>query len=245
MANYEDIIIKEGKMMCDLCKVLFPDDDIKLIKYHLNGKNHMGLYQQRIKVQNNIVAHPNSEFCRLCDENVIDLTFHLESVNHREIMRLINNIVEKDGAFLLLPRDECEEITVHCLICDCATEFTLDSIKKHINDQTHLKARAIAVQPFNGIFSVEGSNDDLWCKICRVYFQNYIELIFEHVDENKEHNVKLSKILRLIEGENISIEEYLTNPTEDKATCHKCNTGVACNVDNLERHIKGKQHKHS
>ncbi|CAH2240369.1 jg17364 [Pararge aegeria aegeria] len=123
-------------------------------------------------------------------------------------------------------------------------EFTFyEFIQGHINGPRHGRARSMGVQPYNSIFSVEGSDDVLWCKICQVYLENYIETIFEHVDEDKEHNVRLSKILRLIEGQNITIDAYLTNPTEDKATCNKCSTGVSCNVDNLGRHIKGKQHR--
>lgn len=89
----------------------------------------------------------------------------------------------------------------------------------------HRRARSIAVQLYNGIFSVEESDDDLWCKICQVYFENYIEVIFEHVDENKMHLARLKNLLYLINGEDISIENYLTDPKEHATWkflfCHK------------------------
>ncbi|XP_069362193.1 uncharacterized protein [Maniola hyperantus] len=243
MAYYEDIAIKDFKLMCNLCKKLFPQNDDKIIEFHLNDKNHIDLYKHRTMVQNNIIIRENHTLCGLCKENVLDIRAHIQSKKHKDIMSLINKLIEKDGAFLELPHNIQKRTEVHCTICDHSIEFTLEFVREHINGLRHRRARAMAVQPFNGIFSVEGSDDDLWCKICQIYFENYIETIFEHVDDNKEHNIRLTKILRLIEGQNIFIDAYLTNPTEDRATCNKCNTGVACNVDNLERHIKGKRHR--
>lgn len=99
----------------------------------------------------------------------------------------------------------------------------------------------MVLQPLNGIFSVEGNDDYLWCKLCQIFFDNYVELIFQHIEES-EHAKTMRKILRLIDGENITIDNYLQSPKQDKAFCKKCSIEVPCNVDNLQRHINGKKH---
>lgn len=243
MAYYEDIIIDDdGKTMCNLCEICILDDEA--IESHLNCKNHNDLYIQRLMIQNNVIVRENKGHCLICKENLKDLLGHIQSFQHQGLMLQINAILEKDGGFLELPCNIRESrLNVYCTICDGYIDFSLNKLEEHIHTSKHRRARAMAVQPYNGIFSVEGSNDDLWCKICQVYFENYIEIILEHVDEDKEHNTRLTKILGLIEGQNITIDKYLTNVTEDKAMCHKCNTEVSCNADNLERHIKGKRHE--
>lgn len=244
MAYYEDIIITDdGRIMCELCQIYVPTDN--MIGPHLDTSKHQNSYVARIIVQNNINIQGKRAFCSICEVHLSDLMDHIESVEHQRLMNSIMEIVQNDGLFIKLPKNSKDNKSqLNCLICNNIVTFTLDSLKEHVGSLKHRKARSMAVQPFNGIFSVEGCDENLWCKICQVYFENYIETIFEHVDSNKEHKKRLTKILRLIEGQNIEIDKYLANPNEHTANCLKCETVVACNVDNLERHIKGKRHNH-
>lgn len=241
MAYYEDIIITEdGKTMCELCQIYVPSDN--MIEPHLGTTKHQNYYILRIMVQNNINIQDNRAFCSICKTHLDDLMDHIQSFEHEKLMNSITEIIKNDGLFLELPKNNISQM--NCIICNNVVPFTLESLMEHVRSLKHRKARSMAVQPFNAIFSVEGCDDNLWCKICQVYFENYVETIFEHVDSNKEHKTRLTKILRLIEGQNIEIDNYLANPNEHTAKCTKCDTVVACNVDNLERHIKGKRHNH-
>ncbi|CAH0591600.1 unnamed protein product [Chrysodeixis includens] len=245
MAYHADVLVDgSGKTKCGLCKIFISDSNVE-IERHLNDKNHVKMNMQRLMVQNNIVAHNRQVICGLCDQifDQSSIINHINSSRHQDMKASVEELIKNDGGLLLLP----ENITnlgskVNCLACDCFIDFEFASIKSHIGSAKHRRARAMAVQPMNAIFSVEDSNDDLWCKICQVYFENYIEIIFEHVDEDPVHRKKLGKLLMLINGQNISIEKFLYDPREDKAYCKKCDIEVPCNVDNLERHIKGKKH---
>ncbi|XP_072945503.1 uncharacterized protein [Epargyreus clarus] len=245
MAYYEDIVDIGGQAKCILCEVYLPDDN-NYVDTHINGDQHMGLYVKRIMINNNLVLQHSKPYCLICNSVVCNLEDHIQSNQHQQRMDEIKYMVEKDGAFLEIPTKIAhKESEVHCTICDCTVGFEIKEIKDHIQSVKHKRARAMAVQPSNGIFSVEGTDDDLFCKICQLYFENYIECIFEHVDEDEKHTQTLNKILRLIKGQNITIEKYLTNVAEDKATCNKCSIEVPCNIDNLERHVKGKKHKNA
>lgn len=245
MAYHTDIVEDQtGKIKCALCKVFIRNSDI-FIEGHLNDKEHTKMFMQRLMIQNNITINGNQISCGLCHQvtDTSKVKHHIDSTYHQEIMASIKEIIKKDGGLLVLP----ENITnigpaVNCLACDRYVDFELEAIKTHTASARHRRARAIAVQPFNAIFSVENSNDDLWCKICQVYFENYIETIFEHVDEDPEHTKELNNLCMLIKDQNISMEKFLFDPKEDKALCKKCNMEVPCNIDNLERHIKGKKH---
>lgn len=243
MPYYEDIIVTEdGRTLCELCEIYISTDD--MIESHLDCEKHVSLYISRLMIQNNINAEVNKAYCLICKVDLVDLMVHIQSSQHQRLMNEINEVIEKDRSFLVLPQNlNTNGSQVYCTICNNFMIFTLESIKDHVHSLKHKRARSMAVQPFNGIFSVEEHDDYLWCKVCQIYFENYIETIFEHVDDNKEHKTRLTKILRLIEGQNITIDKYLTQANEHSATCLKCNTVVACNVDNLERHITGKRHK--
>lgn len=245
MAYHEDIVTDiNGKIRCELCKILLRDGQT-FIEDHLNDKEHVNLFMHRLMLQNGITMCDKRINCSLCEEgtdlkNVIN---HIQSSRHEDTFNSLRKIVTNDGGFLVLP----ETITnlgskVDCLICNLTMKFNLDVVKSHIASERHRRARSIAVQPLNAIFSVEDSKDDLWCKICQVYFENYVEVILEHVDEDPKHLKELGKLFWLIKGQNITIEKYLYDPKEDKAMCNKCQIGVPCNLDNLERHIKGKKH---
>lgn len=247
MAYYEDIIETEhgNSVSCVLCSVSLENNNMA-IELHTNGEKHKKNYIHRIMILNNIQRNR----CRLCFTKVTDLN-HIQTSEHQGHLQEIYNLVENEGAFIELPSSILQTwvssdqgTRAHCTICDQYVDFTDIEIKTHIQSSRHLRSRAMAMQPFNGIFSVDGSNDDLWCKICQKYFENFIEKIFDHIDDS-EHYVKLSKIVRLIEGQDISIDTYLTNPTEDKATCNRCKTLVSCNIYNLDKHIKGKRHQNA
>ncbi|KPJ13452.1 hypothetical protein RR48_07032 [Papilio machaon] len=243
MAYYEDIVYGvDGKVKCGLCNAGITNSNHS-IEIHFNDKVHQDLYIKRLMIQNSISLNGNKKHCVLCNINLeTNLQSHIGSFSHQNVAKKIKSLVEKDGSWLQLPHFISDSVAINCLICNKFIEYSLKSVEEHIKTIHHRRARAIVLQHYNGIFSIEGSNDDLWCKICRVCLENYIEVIFKHVDENKEHIKNLQKIKRLIEGQSIDIETFLTDPIEDKAYCNKCDTKVSCNVDNLERHIKGKMH---
>ena len=244
MAYHTDIIVDEsGKTKCGLCKIFIHDDDIS-IEEHLNDTEHSNIYMQRLMIQNNIVLNGKKISCHLCNKvsDVSEVLNHIDSSNHKDKMSSVKKLIAKDGGLLVLPEDITTDSSVNCLACDRWVDFNQDAIKSHINSAKHRRARAMAVQPLNAIFSVEDNNEDLWCKICQVYFENYIEIIFEHVDEDPVHLKNIKKIHLLIKDQNISIEKFLYEPREDKALCKQCGIEVPCNIDNLDRHIRGKQH---
>ncbi|XP_031765060.1 uncharacterized protein LOC113512051 [Galleria mellonella] len=245
MAHYEDIVEENGELKCILCMDRIPDNK-SCIEDHLNGDKHKHQIVQKVLVKNGMVFNNNNISCLLCNQTNIPLLnggYHINNSSvHQKLLEQIKEIVEKDGAFLNLPNDVNND-KVHCLICDVYFSFNLYNIENHINSDLHRRARSIVVQPLNGIFSVEDSDGDLWCKICPTYFGNYIEAIFQHVDNDKNHKLELRKLLKLVEGQNISIEKFLIDPKEYNAICEKCDTKVPCNLDNLERHIKGERHR--
>lgn len=248
MAHYEDIIVlKDSEVKCILCeKILLDNNDC--IKTHLDSETHKKFYVKRLFIQNNIVAKHNCIHCFICETSFSDVSnviSHITNSKHKTLINEITRYVEDDGAFIEIPNDKDGRATAFCSICNEIVDFMYDKVKDHINSSVHRRMRSIAVQPYNGIFSIEGNEDELWCKICQVYFENYIEIIFEHVDEDLEHLKRLKKLLYLINGQNITIEKYLTDPKEDKAMCKRCNMEVACNVINIQDHIKGKKHKNS
>ncbi|KPI98183.1 hypothetical protein RR46_09399 [Papilio xuthus] len=242
MAYYEDIVYDvNGKVKCGLCNAGIINSSHS-IEIHLNEKTHKHLYIKRLMVQNSIWLNGSQKHCVLCNINFeTNLQSHIDSFSHQNVTKKVKSLVEKDGSWLELPHFISDKGAIHCLICNKFIEYSSQSVEDHLKTTHHRRARAIVLQHYNGIFSIEGSNEDLWCKICRVCLDNYIEVIFEHV-EKKEHSRNLQKIKRLIEGQSIDIETFLTDPIEDKAYCNKCDTKVSCNVDNLERHIKGKMH---
>ncbi|KAM3965999.1 uncharacterized protein ACR2FA_012858 [Aphomia sociella] len=243
MAYYKDIVEENGELKCTLCMIVMPDNK-NCIQEHIKSDNHKDRTVQRLLVRNSMEFNNNVLKCLICNENSIQMLNggeHINSTGHQNLLRTIKEIVEMDGAFLVLP-DNIGDDMVNCLICDHTILFKSYDIEEHIKSIEHRRARSIAVQPLNGIVSVEDSDCDLWCKICKTYFDNYIEAIFQHVDKNKDHVTELRKILKLIEGQNISIEQYLIDPKQDKARCDKCETEVPCNLD-LERHIKGAKHR--
>ncbi|PZC81305.1 hypothetical protein B5X24_HaOG212917 [Helicoverpa armigera] len=248
MAYHADIVVDQnGKTKCGLCKIFIRDSDI-YIEEHLGDKEHTKMFMKRLMVQNNITVNGAKMKCSLCNHggDASDFIHHIDSFQHKDALSSVKKLIEKDGGLLLLP-ETISNIgsSVNCLACDRCLDFTYESVKSHIESARHRRARAIAVQPSNAIFSVEDSPEDLWCKICQVYFENYIEVIFEHVDEDPVHIKNLAKIHRLIRNQNISIEKFLYDPKEDKALCKQCKIEVPCNIDNLASHIKGKQHKKS
>lgn len=244
MAHYEDIIYDNDRIKCKLCSVYITNDDY-LIETHVKHETHRDLEVKRTLIRNSVVIVENKFYCYICEKRMdeYELIKHFNHSLHEDGMEKVKNMVEMDGIFLQIP----EEITnygvsINCLICDRLIDYNIGSVRSHICSDKHRRARAIAVQPLNGIFSVEGNNDYLWCKFCAVYFENYIEVIFEHVDHDKDHKTEITKILNLIKDQNISIEKFLMDPTEEKAHCNKCGTNVSCTVFNLERYVKGKKH---
>lgn len=248
MAYYTDIIEdKNGETQCGLCKISIRNSDI-FIEAHLNDTEHANKYMERLYIQNNIEVNDRELNCGLCNSvtYVSEILEHLDSPQHNDKKNQVKKLVEKDGGLLVLPENISNiGSAVDCLACDRCVDFNPEAIKSHIETPKHRRARAIAVQPSNAIFSVENSDNDLWCKICQVYFENYIEVIFEHVDEDPGHTKNLRDIYRLIKDQNINIEKYLHDPKEDKALCKQCGIEVPCNTDNLERHIRGRQHQKS
>lgn len=244
MAYHTDILVDEsGKTKCGLCEISICDDDIS-IEEHLNDIEHSNMYMQRLMIQNNVVVNGKKISCHLCNQvcDVSEILNHIDGSHHKNKIGSVKKLIEKDGGLLVLPDETKIGSSVNCMACDRWVDFNHEAVKSHIDSARHRRARALAVQPINAIFSVEDNNEDLWCKICQVYFENYIEVIFEHVDEDPVHIKNLKKINMLIKDQNISIEKFLNEPKEDKALCKQCGIEVPCNIDNLASHIRGKQH---
>lgn len=243
---YEKKIIK-----CVLCNIKLPDENA-LIEKHVDSDNHKILYIERLFLRNGMTFSGRDGACQICDiARIPDLKCgeHIRSLKHQSVLEQIKTIIQKDGDFIDLPRqlpvNALDHTGAKCLICDRDILFRLPDILKHISLASHKSARCMALQPLNGIVSVVDSDSKdgekdcnvLWCKICKVYFDNYVESIFEHVDNDKTHITNMTKLINLIEGQDITIEKFLINPKEDKAQCNKCNKEIPCNLDNLTSHI--------
>lgn len=240
MAYYEDIAIMPNNFLkCVLCDEIMENND-RLIESHIDSRQHREQYMRRLMSHNSIITRSTEPFCQLCnhDVNIAELTHHVQSALHSKNLSSLIELIENDGKFIQIPdKNNC----IYCCICNSQINFTLELVKSHLESAKHKRARAMVLQPLNGIFSVEGNDDYLWCKLCQIFFDNYVELIFQHIEES-EHAKTMRKILRLIDGENITIDNYLQSPKQDKAFCKKCSIEVPCNVDNLQRHINGKKH---
>jgi hypothetical protein len=245
MAYYQDIIINDnGEIKCKLCDCKLTDDDIS-IESHVKDYNHQKFELKRVLMQQSVVIINNHYYCCVCD-HIVDgdnnLRSHLLQVTHKNMLKTVKQLLKSDGSFLRMFVNPVNELlSMNCKLCNCDIEFK--AIAEHIGSMRHRRIRAIIVQPYNGIFSVEGDDEHLWCKICKVYIPNYIDVIFDHVDNNEDHITNWVKVLNIIKGQEITLEKFLTDPKEDKVCCKKCNTQVACNVINLNDHIKGNKHK--
>lgn len=247
MAYYRDIIVDEesNKLKCSLCNKIFIYDSDISVDEHLSDLEHKNMHMLRLMIENNIVVSGKKIICHLCNQgsDVSDVSDHILSIYHKDKKSSVKKLIEKDGGLMVLPKDITKNGSlINCMACDRWVDFNQGAVQSHIESERHRRARAMAVQPLNAIFSVEDNNADLWCKICQVYFENYIEVIFEHVDEDPVHLKSLKKLHLLIKDQNISIEKFLYEPKEDKALCKQCGIEVPCNIDNLDRHINGKQH---
>lgn len=240
MAYYEDIaIIPNNFLRCTLCDEIMENID-KVIESHLDNRKHRESYMKRLMSRNSLFIKNAELFCALCNHSIeiSNLTRHVESSNHCRNLFAVKEVIEKDGKFTEISDDKnC----IYCYICNSEIEFGLQSVMNHLTTTRHSRTKSMVLQPLNGIFSVEDSNDYLWCKICQVFFDNYVELIIQHV-EDSEHATTMRKILRLIDGQNVNIDNYLQSLRQDKAFCNKCKIEVPCNVDNLQSHVNGKKH---
>lgn len=242
--TYEDIVTTQsrGRVQCTLCNVLVSDND-RCIETHIDGERHRGWYLTRLMIRNNIRASTDDDddevFCVICEESISNdletVQYHLEnSASHEEIRNLIV------GEFLKLPVNNTDKPSlVRCTICLCYIGFSYYDIETHIDGRKHRLARAIAVKPLNGIFSVTNDDDKLWCKVCDEYIDNCVGDILDHVDEDETHQINFDEITF---DDDICIEDYLTNVHQDKAFCKECNVWVPCNEYNLREHVEGNRH---
>lgn len=240
MAYYEDLIVQPNNCLeCLLCAEVMENIDRK-IESHLYSRKHRECYMRRLMARNSMFIKNTELFCHLCNHNVgiSNLTHHVESTHHCKTLDRIKEFIEKDGNFLEISDNDN---SINCCICNSLIEFTLESVEGHVTSAKHCRAKVMVLQPLNGIFSVEDHNEYLWCKLCQKFFDNYVELILKHVEES-EHAQTMRKLLRLINGQNITIDNFLQCLSQDKAFCKKCEIEVPCNVDNLQRHINGKKH---
>lgn len=243
MARYEQIAqLPNNEVKCTLCDDIIHNSG-RLMEAHLHEKKHKELYMKSLMTTNNIIIRTVDLFCHICNHNIStsELISHVQSNSHQNNYSSIQKLVSLDGSFVDLPEAKSSDPFVYCMICDRSIEFMYVSVQNHITSQIHKEAKAMVLQPLNGIFAVEGHDQYLWCKVCQKFFDNYIEVIFQHVYES-EHAKKMEKLLRLISGQNIEIEKYFQDYEDHTEFCAKCKIVVPCNMDNLQSHIKGRKH---
>lgn len=241
---YGIVASSKTRVRCVFCGVHIPKAT-KCIEQHTNGMKH----QENIEllVGTGISFKDGILHCKPCkcvlaeDESVVS---HIEGDHHATWMAAIEDLIE--GEFINLDPylNSPTEKDVKCEVCKCSIICTLLALELHVNSFDHRAKLAEKLKPLNGILPVD--NDvEVWCKVCNIYIENTVDDIMAHIDDNEEHTVWFSEIEDLIEDQDISIEDYLTNEHQNKAFCSKCNVPIVCTTERIADHVNSDVHLNS
>lgn len=228
------------RMRCVFCGVYIPKAN-KCIEEHTNGTKHKENIDQM--AENGMIYNNEQLYCKPCNVNLSEedsVASHIESDDHANWMAAVDNLIE--GEFINVDSylaSESED--VYCEVCNCNINCSLQNIETHVNDILHRSNVAEKLKPLNGIFRVD-NDDELWCKLCDEYIENTARSVLEHIDDSPEHMEWFIHIEDLIDGQEVSIQDFLKNEHEKNAFCNKCQVEIICNARSIEDHVHSEAH---
>ncbi|CAH0663890.1 unnamed protein product [Spodoptera exigua] len=237
---YGIIASSKTRVRCLVCGVHIPKAN-KCIEQHTNGAKH----KENIELMNeNAISFSNGKInCNLCKRILPEeesVTHHIESDDHANFMAALEDLV--DGEFISLdPYLACEKDEVHCEVCNKNIYCSLKTIQEHVNDLYHRFQITERLKPLNGLFPA-ANNTEVWCKVCKIYIQDNVLSVLDHIDEDEEHIEWFSEIEDLIDNQDVSIEHYLTNEHEECAFCNRCQMDIVCNAQSIQSHVHSEAH---
>ncbi|GBP71227.1 hypothetical protein EVAR_44865_1 [Eumeta japonica] len=230
------------RVRCVFCGVYIPKAN-KCIEQHVNGFKHKENIEQMS--ENGISFNDDILYCKACKVNLGEeesVQKHTDGDNHANWMAAMEDLADGEfialDAYLAADKDADE---VRCEACDITIVCSLHGLEEHVNGFSHRTNVAEKLKPLNGIFPVD-NDDEVWCKICDAYIDNTVQSILEHIDDDPQHVSWFDEIEPLIQDQDITIDEFLSNPDEDRAICNKCNVQLPCDAQNIEDHINSETH---
>ncbi|KAM3966040.1 uncharacterized protein ACR2FA_012903 [Aphomia sociella] len=238
--GYGIIPSSKTRVRCIFCGVHIPKAN-RCIEQHTNGAKHKeNLMLMR---ENGLDVINDDLYCKPCKQVVeedVSVGDHIETETHSNWRAAIEDLTE--GEFIKLdPYLSSEKDEVNCEACNLDISSNLHVIEEHVNSIKHRTNVAKRLKPLNGIFPVE-NDDEVFCKICNTYIDNTIHDILEHIDDDEDHIGWLSEIEDLIDGQGVSIQQYLANEYEIHAYCKTCCMDIICDVQNIESHVHSENH---
>ncbi|XP_041969773.1 uncharacterized protein LOC121726456 [Aricia agestis] len=237
---YGIVASSKTRVRCIFCGVFIPKAS-KCIEEHASGTKHKENIQQMS--ENGITCNDKELYCQPCDYYFTEddsVVSHLDGDDHENWMVALYDLI--DGEFINVDAFlACESKEAHCDVCKLNIHCSLLNVEEHVNAMSHRINVCEELKPSNAIFRVE-DDTELWCKLCDAYIDNTITSVMKHVDDDEEHVGWFAEIEELIEGHDISIENFLKNEHEKYAFCNKCQMEVICDTQNIQSHVDSESH---
>lgn len=239
--NLGNGIVEKSKtrVSCIFCGVCIPKAP-KCIEQHTNGSKHQE--NMELMLENGIKFVGTGLECKICKRALAEdesVTKHIETADHANWMAAAENLT--DGEYIQLDDFlSTDQEDVFCEVCQCSFVCTLPALETHANSLDHRTKLANKLKSLNGLFAVQNA-DELWCKVCNDYIENSTDGILDHIGEY-EHIEFINQLEFLIENNDITIDEYLSNEFKDKAFCTRCNVEIPCTPESIESHIFSDEH---
>ncbi|CAK1589062.1 unnamed protein product [Parnassius mnemosyne] len=228
------------RVRCIFCKVYIPKAN-KCIEQHINGSKHKENFE--LMTENGISFNTDILYCKPCKSYLPDnhsISEHIEGAAHANWVAAMDDLV--DGEFIRLNAYLSSDTeNVFCEVCKKNIHCTLQNIEEHVNSLNHRSHIVEKLKPINGIFRVN-NEDEVWCKVCDEYIDSHVLNILEHIDEDDHHMEWFMEIEDLMEGQDMSIVNYLANEFEKFAYCNKCKVEIICNAQSIEQHVNSESH---
>lgn len=237
---YGIVASSKTRVRCVFCGVYIPKAN-KCIEEHTNGVKHKENID--LMAENGMSYNNDDLYCKPCDVYLTgeeSVASHLESEGHSNWIAAVDDLIEGEfiniDSYLASESDE-----VNCEVCNAKITCSLQNIEAHVNDVLHRHNVAEKLKPLNGIFRVE-NDDEVWCKVCDEYIENTARSVLEHIDDDIIHVEWFMDIEDLIEGQEVSIQDYLKNEHEKNAFCNKCQVEILCNLQSITDHVHSDAH---
>lgn len=229
------------RVRCLYCGVHIPKAE-KCIEQHVNGSRHEDNMQ--LVFTSGIIFKDDVLHCKPCNRELTEeesVLEHTLSDDHANWMATVEDLI--DGEFINLEsylETDIENEKIYCDVCKCSFVCTLASLEQHVNSYDHRSELVDKLMPLNGVFPVEG-DDEVWCKVCNVNFENRVQKILDHIDDDL-HSEWFAEMDDLIEHHEVTMQGFLTEKDQKMAYCHKCAVSIICNNIAIQSHVNSDLH---
>lgn len=223
---------------CVFCGTTITKTD-KHIEEHVAGTKHKD-NKEKIETEGISFNDIDTVYCKPCNRNLAEdesIIAHMKTEDHANWITTMDELLESEYMDIskYLKTDKSIE-NIYCFACKTNLVCTMENVQLHVNDFNHRSNVVEMLKPLNAIFRVD-NEEEVWCKICDVYIENTVQSIFDHIDDDDDHNVWMDTVQDLIANQEISIVSYLKNEHEHNARCHECNMDIACDIESLRGHV--------